>query len=206
MSKKESTTDIVLRDSNGQEISTNAQCTTDDRIYGMGIYNYLLKSDFFKENFQDDTDVELQLTVKNQGYRIDLGKMHIDNIAPTCVMPDQLDSWHWFYGETDRMFTLSSISELVDENHCVIYDNGKKIPFVYSSDEGTITFTLTKGWHNVGIVLDDMAGNANNIQEKINLYIGYFWLWVIVILSVITITAVIYIFIYSRNRRKRELD
>ena len=171
MSKKESTTDIVLRDSNGQEISTNAQCTTDDRIYGMGIYNYLLKSDFFKENFQDDTDVELQLTVKNQGYRIDLGKMHIDNIAPTCVMPDQLDSWHWFYGETDRMFTLSSISELVDENHCVIYDNGKKIPFVYSSDEGTITFTLTKGWHNVGIVLDDMAGNANNIQEKINLYI-----------------------------------
>ena len=206
MSKKASATDIVLRDSNGQEILTNAQCMEDDRIYGMGIYNYLLKSDFFRENFQDDTDVELQLTVKNQGCRIDLGKMHIDNIAPTCVMPGNLESWHWFYGETDRTFKLSSISELVDEEQCAIYDNGQTVPFVYSSEEGTITFTLAKGWHNVGIILDDMAGNANNIQERINLYIGYFWLWIIVALSAIVIAAAICIVIYSRNKRKQELD
>ncbi len=206
MSKKASTTDIVLRDTNGQEISTNAQCTADDSIYGMGIYNYLLKSDFFRENFQDDTDVELQLTVKNQGYRIDLGKMHIDNIAPTCVMPDNLNSWHWFYGESDRTFTISSISELVDEDQCAIYDNGKMIPFAYSSDDGTLTFTLAKGWHNVGVVLDDMAGNVNNIQEKVNLYIGYFWLWIIAVLSVFVFAAIIGILIYSRNRRKQELD
>ncbi len=206
MSKKASATDIVLRDSNGQEILTNAQCMEDDSIYGMGIYNYLLKSDFFRENFQDDTDVELQLTVKNQGCRIDLGKMHIDNIAPTCVMPGNLESWHWFYGETDRTFKLSSISELVDEEQCAIYDNGQTVPFVYSSEEGTITFTLAKGWHNVGIILDDMAGNANNIQERINLYIGYFWLWIIVALSAIVIAAAICIVIYSRNKRKQELD
>ena len=195
-----------LRDSNGQEILTNAQRMEDDSIYGMGIYNYLLKSDFFRENFQDDTDVELQLTVKNQGCRIDLGKMHIDNIAPTCVMPGNLESWHWFYGETDRTFKLSSISELVDEEQCAIYDNGQTVPFVYSSEEGTITFTLAKGWHNVGIILDDMAGNANNIQERINLYIGYFWLWIIVALSAIVIAAAICIVIYSRNKRKQELD
>ena len=195
-----------LRDSNGQEILTNAQCMEDDSIYGMGIYNYLLKSDFFRENFQDDTDVELQLTVKNQGCRIDLCKMHIDNIAPTCVMPGNLESRHWFYGETDRTFKLSSISELVDEEQCAIYDNGQTVPFVYSSEEGTITFTLAKGWHNVGIILDDMAGNANNIQERINLYIGYFWLWIIVALSAIVIAAAICIVIYSRNKRKQELD
>lgn len=195
-----------LRDSNGQEILTNAQCMEDDSIYGMGIYNYLLKSDFFRENFQDDTDVELQLTVKNQGCRIDLCKMHIDNIAPTCVMPGNLESRHWFYSETDRTFKLSSISELVDEEQCAIYDNGQTVPFVYSSEEGTITFTLAKGWHNVGIILDDMAGNANNIQERINLYIGYFWLWIIVALSAIVIAAAICIVIYSRNKRKQELD
>lgn len=195
-----------LRDSNGQEILTNAQCMEDDSIYGMGIYNYLLKSDFFRENFQDDTDVELQLTVKNQGCRIDLCKMHIDNIAPTCVMPGNLESRHWFYGETDRTFKLSSISELVDEEQCAIYDNGQTVPFVYSSEEGTLTFTLAKGWHNVGIILDDMAGNANNIQERINLYIGYFWLWIIVALSAIVIAAAICIVIYSRNKRKQELD
>ena len=206
MTKKATATDIVLRDSNGKEIAANAQCTVDDSIYGIGICNYLLRADFFRENFQDDTDVELQLTVKNQGCRIDLGRMHIDNIAPTCVMPDKLDSWQWFYGETDRTFMLSSISELVDEKHCAIYDNGRKIPFVYSSDDNTITFTLAKGWHNVGIVLDDMAGNANNIQEKINLYIGYFWLWVIAVLSVLVIAAIICIVIYSRNRRKQEFD
>ena len=206
MTKKETGTDIVLRDSNGQEIVTNAQCMEDNSIYGIGICNYLLRADFFRENFQDDTDVELQLTVKNQGRRIDLGKMHIDNIAPTCVMPDNLDSWHWFYGETERTFTLSGISELVDESHCAIYDNGQKVPFAYSGDERTITFSLEKGWHNVGIVLDDMAGNANNIQEKINLHIGYFWLWVIVILSVLVVTSVICIVIYSRNRKKRETD
>lgn len=206
MSKKASETDIVLRDSNGQEISTNAQCAEDDSIYGIGIYNYLLKSDFFRENFQDDTDIELQLTVKNQGCRIDLGKMHIDNIAPTCVIPDNLNSWHWFYGETDRTFTLTSISELVDEDQCAIYDNGKMVPFVYSSDDGTLTFTLAKGWHNVGIVLDDMAGNSNNIQEKVNLYIGYFWLWIIVAVSGFVIAAIVGIVVYSRNRRKRELE
>ncbi len=206
MSKKETRTDIVLRDSDGQEIFTNAQCMVDDSIYGMGICNYLLRADFFRENFQDDTDVELQLRVKNQGGRIDLGKMHIDNIAPTCIMPDNLDSWHWFYGETDRTFTLSGISELVDESQCAIYDNGETVPFAYSGDERTITFSLGKGWHNVGIVLDDMAGNANNIQEKINLHIGYFWLWVIVVLSVFVITAIICVVIYSRNRRKRETD
>ena len=172
----------------------------------MGIYNYLLGADYFKENFQNDTDMEMQLTVKNQGYRIDLGTIHIDNIPPTCTMPDNLDSWNWFYGETDRTFTLSNISELIDENQCVIYDNGKKMPFAYSGDDGTITFTLAKGWHNVGIILDDMAGNANNIQEKINLHIGYFWLWVIVAISVSVISVIICIIIYIWNRKKREAE
>lgn len=206
LAKKDTPIDIVLRDGNGKEILTNAQCTMDDSIYGMGIYNYLLKSDFFQENFQDDIDVEMYLTVKNQGYRIDLGKIHIDNIAPTCDMPNDLTSWQWFNGEIDRTFVLSNISELIDESRCKIYDNGEAIPFVYSSDDHTITFTLSKGWHNVGVILDDMAGNANNIQEKINIHIGYFWLWVIVALSVAVITAAICIVIYNRNRKKRSLE
>lgn len=204
MAQKETSTDIVLRDSNGKEIFTNAQCTSDDSIYGMGIYNYLLTSDYFNENFQDDTDMELHLTVKNQGYRIDLGKMHIDNIAPTCLMPDRLDSWQWFYGETDRIFTLSDISERIDEKRCVVYDNGKRLPFVYSRDDNTMTFTLEKGWHNVGIILDDMAGNANNIQEKTNIHIGYFWFWMIAVVSMAVLTVIGGIVLYVWNKKKRE--
>lgn len=206
MTKKETPIDIVLRDGNGTEILTNAQCTIDDSIYGIGIYNYLLKSDFFKENFQDDTDVELRLTVKNQGYRIDLGKLHIDNIAPVCDMPSELSSWQWFYGESDHTFTLSNISELIDESRCVIYDNGEAIPFIYSDDDNTITFTLSKGWHSVGIILDDMAGNTNNIQEKSNIHIGYFWLWVIIVLSIAVITAAFFIVIYNRSRKRKAFE
>jgi hypothetical protein len=148
----------------------------------------------------------LQLTVKNQGYRIDLGKMHIDNIAPTCDIPNDLTSWNWFSGETNHTFTLSNISELIDESGCKIYDNGKAIPFVYSSDDNKITFTLAKGWHDVGIILDDMAGNVNNIQEKINVHIGYFWIWVIVALSASTIAVTICMVIYYRKRKKREVE
>lgn len=206
MAKKETPIDIVLRDTNGQEITTNAQYTTDDSVYGIGVYNYQLKADFFKENFQDDTDIEMHLTVKNQGDRIDLGKMHIDNIAPECDMSEDLASWHWFYGEDDRTFTLSNISELVDESSCRIYDNGKALPFTYSNSDNTITFTLTKGWHNVGIVLDDMAGNANNIQEKTNIHIGYFWLWVIIILFASTALGSACIAIFTQRRKKREAE
>lgn len=206
MSQKGTPGDIVLRDGNGREIFTNAQYTMKESTYGIEVYNYLLKSDFFTENFQDDTDIELLLTVKNQGYRIDLGKLHIDNIAPICDLPKDLTSWHWLYGEADRTFTLSNINELLDESSCKIYDNGEAIPFVYSSDDNTITFTLAKGWHNVGIVLVDMAGNTNNIQEKVNIHIGYFWIWVIVALSVSTITVAICIVTYYRKRKKREVE
>jgi len=68
----------------------------------------------------------------------------------------------------------SIINELVDENRCKVYDNGREIDFKYYSDNNTLTFTLGKGWHNVGIVLVDMAGNVNNIQEIRNIHVGFF--------------------------------
>lgn len=151
MTQKDTPIDIVLRDGNGKEIVTNAKCTVNDSLYGVQTCNYELKSDFFKENFQDDTDAELYLTVKNQGRRIDLGKMHIDNIEPTCKIPNDLSSWHWYYGDEDRTIVLSDISELIDESSCKIYDNGQAIPFEYSSEDSTIKFTFSEGWHNIGI-------------------------------------------------------
>ena len=98
--------------------------------------------------------------------RIDLGRMHIDNIAPTCDMPEEFESWHWYYGAEARTITVSNISELVDESLCRVYDNGKEVPFEYSSEDNSIQFTLEKGWHNIGIILSDMAGNCYNIQKR----------------------------------------
>jgi len=101
----------------------------------------------------------------------------------------------------------SIINELVDENRCKVYDNGREIDFKYYSDNNTLTFTLGKGWHNVGIVLVDMAGNVNNIQEIRNIHVGFFWLWVIAAVSAVLIAAIVAAVIHNiRKRRKEEKE
>ncbi len=207
LTKKDTGIDIVLRDNNAYEVDTYSEPTTDDSLYGVGLYNFVLESSFFKDNFQDDTDVEMHLTVKNEGSRIDLGKMHIDNVAPTCTLPGDFQSWSWYYGEENRTITVSNISELIDENQCTVYDNGKELNFEYLSADNTLSFTLGKGWHNIGIIIDDMAGNANNIQEKANIHIGFFWLWVIIASSVALIGAAAFItFRCIGKKRRLEID
>ena len=128
--------------------------------------------------------------------------MHIDNIAPTCDVPGEFKSWKWYYGEDNRTITLSNISELIDVEHCKVYDNGKEIAYTYSSDTNTIEFVLEKGWHNVGVTLKDMAGNIYNIQEKTNIHIGYFWLWIIIAASATALVVTVCVII--RNKRKKQ--
>lgn len=202
MAKAGTNVDIVLRDMNADELYTNAQVTTDDSIYGFTVYNYTLRSDFFRDSFDDDTDADLYLSVKNDGSRVDLGAMHIDSAAPTCEIPEGLSSWHWYFGDGRQTVTLTGINELLDETATKIYDNGEEMAFEYSQEEGTLTFTLEKGWHNIGIALSDTAGNINNIQERINIHIGYFWLWIIlfscIVPAAVTAGAVL---IYRYRRR-----
>ncbi|HAB62421.1 MAG TPA: hypothetical protein DCE48_17295 [Lachnospiraceae bacterium] len=101
--------------------------------------------------------------------------------------------------------TLTNISEPIDTDLCKVYDNGKEIPFTYISENNSLEFTLTKGWHSVGVIINDMAGNSTNISEREYMYIGYFWLWFIATLSAIALTAII--IIVSRNiRRKRRME
>ena len=203
--KKKSDTQIVLRDNNELEINTDATISTDNSLYGIGIYRYSLQANYFKDNFQNDTDMELHLTVNNEDERVDLGKMHIDNIMPTCEIPIEFKSWNWYYGELDRTITLANISEPIDTDLCKVYDNGKEIPFTYISENNSLEFTLTKGWHSVGVIINDMAGNSTNISEREYMYIGYFWLWFIATLAAIALTAMI--IIVSRNiRRKRRIE
>ena len=158
-------------------------------IYGVQEYYFTVDSGFFKETFQDDTDIELFFTVKNEENRIDLGKMHINNIIPECQMPKGFKPWHWYYGKEERKITLTEINELLDVNACKVFDNGTEIPFIYSEEHRTLEFTLDKGWHNVGLVLTDVAGNSYNIQELRNIHVGFFWLWIIIASSVVALAA-----------------
>lgn len=202
MAKAGTDVDLVLRDMNAEEMQANAQVTEDDSIYGFSVYNYILRSDFFRDSFDDDTDTDLHLSVKNDGSRVDLGTIHIDSAAPTCQIPEELSSWHWYFGDERQTVTLTGISELLDEDATRIYDNGEEREFIYSPEDNTLTFTLEKGWHNVGISLSDTAGNINNIQEQTNIHIGYFWLWII-LLSCMVPAAVITgaVLIYRWRRR-----
>lgn len=201
LAKKGTSVDIVLRDTNAEEIYANAQVDKDNSIYGFTIYNFVLKSDFFKDHFSGDTDVDLHLAVNNDDKRIDLGRIHIDNVAPTCEQPEDFNSWHWFFGEETRIITLSNINEMLDEKNCKVYDNGKEIDFLYSSEGNTVSFALEKGWHNVGIILKDMAGNENNIQEKVNMHVGYFWLWMSAVSFLVIVSTAIFLLIYSRRKK-----
>lgn len=105
LAKNDSDIDIVLRDYNGDAKNTDLPAEIDSSMYGVSVYRYTLKSDYFKDNFQDDTDAELYLSVKNENGRIDLGKMHIDNIPPSCTLPSDLKSWNWYFGEDSRTIT-----------------------------------------------------------------------------------------------------
>ena len=201
LAKNDSNIDIVLRDYNGDEKSTNLQAQIDNSMYGVRVDRYTLKSDYFKENFQEDTDTELYLSVKNESGRIDLGQMHIDNIPPSCTLPADLKSWNWYFGNDSRTITITNISELLEKNKCKVYDNGKEVDFVYSETEGNLSFTLNSGWHNVGITLEDAAGNTYSIQEVDNIYIGYFWLWIIIIASIVFIGIILLLIYIVRKRR-----
>ena len=128
--------------------------------------------------------------------------MHIDSAAPTCEFPEELSSWHWYLGEDQRTVTITGISELLDEKATKIYDNGKEKSFEYSREEGTLTFTLEKGWHNIGVALSDTAGNINNIQERINIHVGYFWLWIILISCLLSASVITGAFLIHQYRKR----
>jgi hypothetical protein len=174
-------------------------------MFGVKIFNYTLKSDFFKKNYQSDTDKELILSVKDNGERIDLGKIHIDNIKPEAKIPSELRSWKWYPGKKTRNIVLSDISEVLDTALCKVYDNNEEIPFDYSEGAKTLSFSINEGWHNIGIHLVDTAGNVFDMQEAENICVGHFWSWVIGGVVAAVATAVGLILFRKKKRRKKQL-
>ena len=197
---------IVLRDLNGDETDTGlSPDSVNTDMFGVRIYNYILKSDFFKKNYQNDTDKELILSVKDNGERIDLGKIHIDNIKPEAKIPSELRSWKWYPGKKTRNIVLSDISEVLDAALCKIYDNNEEIPFDYSEGAKTLSFSIDEGWHNIGIHLVDTAGNVFDMQEAENICVGHFWSWVIGGAAAAAAAAVGLILFRKKKRRKNRL-
>lgn len=206
MAPVETPIDIVLRDTNGKEILADALLASTETVYGVNVHIYELGAAFFRENYQDDIDMEMQLTIRNRGNRIDLARIHIDNIAPDCIIPEELHKWARFHGTEDRTFTITNISELLVEGDCKVYDNGQEIPFEYNSEDDSITFTLSKGWHNVGVILCDAAGNAYVCYEMNNIHIGNFWIIFGVTVACTAAAGLIVLVLYRRKRVLREMQ
>ena len=180
MARSKEDVKILLRDTNGDEKDTMLEPESEDvSMYGLGVYSYKLKREFFVENYQNDIDSELFLTVKNADERIDIARIHIDNISPTCETDKKFRSWYWYLGNKSQKIVVTDISELLNESECKVYDKGIEIPFDYSAEAKTLSFTLDKGWHDIGVHLEDYAGNEYDIQQVDNIHIGNFWLWVI---------------------------
>lgn len=203
MSTSSSEKKIVLRDMNGDETDTELYPdSVNTELYGITICNYTLKADFFKNNYQNDTDKELILTVKDNGERMDLGRIHIDNIKPEATIPSDLKSWKWYPGKDERTIVLTDISEVLDAENCRIYDNDEELPFDYSDENKTLSFSIDEGWHNIGIHLVDTAGNAFDMQEAENICVGNFWSWVIGGAAAAAASAAGLMMLKKRKRRR----
>ena len=198
--------EVLLRDSNGEEYVIGELIKTEQNTYGVDTHTYQLLASKFTDLFPDDADTNLILTVRSGSNRIDLGMIHIDNMIPTCNLPDDFYSWKWYVGNKDRTIVLTGISEELDISQCAIFDNKVKIPFEYSSEERTITFTLEKGWHDVGIVLCDLAGNKNNIQELTKIHVGLFWLWIILVGVVMLLGCAAFLVVRAKRKRAMMVD
>ena len=149
-------------------------------------------------------DKELYLTVKTDDGRTDLGRIHIDSIAPEASVPDELKSWHWYPGKETREVVISSISEVLEGENCRVYDNNREIPFEYSEETKTLKFSLSEGWHNIGIHLEDVAGNAYDIQEAENICVGNFWIWIMAGGAAAIGAAAGAVLIMKKRKKKKE--
>lgn len=207
---EEDALEIVLRDTDGAEKTASTSVVGSESVYGVNVHTLELPAEFFRDNYQADTDTQMHLTVRmtieNEQRRIDLASIHIDSIAPTCDLPEDLHAWAWFAGEENRTFTISNISETLVAADCKVYDNGKEIDFDYQSEEDTLTFTLSKGWHNVGIILCDAAGNAYIVQEMSNIHIGNFWSILFGTLGSVSVVVLAGLLIYKRKRAAQKLN
>lgn len=196
---------VLIRDSNGDEQTIGERIATQENGYGMEAYTYLIPASRFVDLYQGDADTTLSLTVRNGDDGIDLGMIHIDNIVPTCKLPEDFHNLKWYFGNEPRSITLTDISEELDETQCAVYDKGAKLDFVYDSGERTITFTLNEGWHDVGIVLGDLAGNVNNIQEVTNIHVGLFWLWIGLALLALLIGLGVFLGIRHKHKKTQAI-
>ena len=206
LTKKNSDISITLNSNDGDITDTGVKCSAKDEVYGAGVYRYVLSKDYFKDHYQEDTDATFYLTVNDSNKKIELGQIHIDNIAPECKLPSYFHNWGWMKGNGKKNIEITNISERIDTSTSFVYIDGEKVKYSYNADKNMITFAIKDGSHSVGVSLVDYAGNEYNIPEISHLGVGNFRLYLGIGMSVLFIVGICALIIFRRKRKVRNLE
>lgn len=201
-SRNNASTSVTLNDNDGNVTDTGLVADVSQVSYGVSLHRYTLKGDYFKNNYQEDTDATLYLTANSGNKKFELGQIHIDNIAPECDLPDYFHNWGWLAGFNPDPVEISGINEKIDPKTTTIYVDGKKAEYNYNSKNNTLSFDLKNGTHSIGVSLVDMAGNRYDIPEITNFSVGNARIYMGVGAGI----ALIMLFsaLYFINKRKRQ--
>lgn len=161
---------------------------------------------YFSDTFKDDgldTRMELSVSVRDGVYQW-LGSIHIDNEIPKATLPDDFKNWHNYFFEKEMTITITDISEPLNDKLSKVFEcprNGERveIPHTYDPENGTYSFTLSKGVHHIDITLVDEAGNEWNIERVRYIRVGNFRLY---LGGGIVIAVGIAAFIIFRKKRR----
>lgn len=205
LTKDNSKTSITLNSNDGDVTNTGVEYSTKEEVYGAGVYRYVLSKDYFKDHYQEDTDATFYLTVNNNDSRIELGQIHIDNIAPECELPSYFHSWGWMKGSGDKSIKITNISEKIDVYSSFVYVDGEKVDYNYDSSENSLEFPIEDGSHSIGISLVDYAGNEYNIPEISHLGVGNFRLYLGIGATILLVAGCSSIIVFRRRRKVRNL-
>lgn len=206
LTKSDSKISITLNSNDGDITDTGVECSTKDKVYGAGVYRYVLSKDYFKDHYQEDTDATFYLTVNDKDSRIELGQIHIDNIAPECKVPSYFHNWGWIKGTGEKAIEITDISEKIDINSSCVYIDGKKVDYKYDSSENKLEFPIEDGSHSIGISLVDFAGNEYNIPEISHLGVGNFRLYLGIGITILLLVGASSIIVFRRKKKVRNLE
>lgn len=207
LSKNNADNHIVLLDENEKETDTGI--TPDDKqdMFGVGMFRFTLPSSYFTENYTEDADTMLYLRVNSNDQHIDLGRIHIDNIAPKCAVPEHFKDWGWFAGSGEKTIRFSNITEILDPDNCIAYVTHKgvteEVKMTYDPSDNSASLTLGPGKYSVGVSLADRAGNTFNIPEISHLAIGNYRIW-LAAASAAGLAALIAAVLFIMNMIKRK--
>lgn len=207
LSKKNADNHIVLLDENEKETDTGISPESEQDMFGVGMYRFTLPSGYFTENYTEDADTMLYLRVNSNDEHIDLGRIHIDNIAPKCAVPDHFKDWGWFAGSGEKTIKFSNITEILDPDNCIAYVTHKgvtqEVKMAYDPSDNSASITLGPGKYSVGVSLADRAGNKFTIPEISHLAIGNYRVW-LAAASAVGLAALVAAALFIMNMIKRK--